>query len=252
MIHIEIDVNPPTMLSQNKDKWTRELLDSIDIYKGYGNIPKSIKDTIWTHYKHKDIREKLFASSYHKCAYCEAKPAESGNIEVEHFRPKSIYPELAFEWTNLLPICRKCNDSKSDYDTGENPIVNPSKMDPEAIFTYKYLNIVPLDDGDEKAKRTIEVCNLNSERLYDIRARLMYSLCTNEKAVANWIEEIREADTDRKRIVRINRLKDALDVLMKLTEPSEPYAGFCRDFLKNSKVYQEANRIIESGGENQG
>lgn len=245
MIHIEKDKTPPSILVQNKYKWTEELKKNIDKYGDYEKIPLSIKNAMWVHYRHHDIKEKLFASSHQKCAFCEAKPAESGNIEVEHFKPKSLYPELAFEWDNFLPVCRKCNDSKSNHDTGKEPIVDPSADDPETIFTYNFINIVPKDDKNEIATKTIEICDLNSERLYEARAKLLKALCSHEKQVKAWVKEILSADTDRKRINRINRLRDSMEILEGLINSEQPYAGFCRYFLNNSNVYQEAKKIIE-------
>ncbi len=245
MIHIEKDKTPPSILVQNKDDWTAELKDNIVRYGGYEKIPLNIKNSMWVHYRHQDIKEKLFASSHQKCAFCEAKPAESGNIEVEHFKPKSLYPELAFEWDNFLPVCRKCNDSKSNHDTGIEPIVDPSCDDPETIFTYSFINIIPKDDKNEIADRTIEICDLNSERLYEARAKLLKALCSHEKQVKAWIQEILLADTQRKRITRINRLRDSMEILESLTNSDQPYAGFCRFFLNNSKVYREAKKILE-------
>lgn len=245
MIHIEKDKTPPSILVQNKDDWTAELKDNIVRYGGYEKIPLNIKNSMWVHYRHQDIKEKLFASSHQKCAFCEAKPAESGNIEVEHFKPKSLYPELAFEWDNFLPVCRKCNDSKSNHDTGIEPIVDPSCDDPETIFTYSFINIIPKDDKNEIADRTIEICDLNSERLYEARAKLLKALCSYEKQVKAWIQEILLADTQRKRITRINRLRDSMEILESLTNSDQPYAGFCRFFLNNSKVYREAKKILE-------
>lgn len=245
MIHIEKDKTPPSILVQNKYKWTEELKNNIAKYGDYEKIPLSIKNAMWVHYRHHDIKEKLFASSHQKCAFCEAKPAESGNIEVEHFKPKSLYPELAFEWDNFLPVCRKCNDSKSNHDTGKEPIVDPSSDDPETIFTYNFINIVPKDDKNEIATKTIEICDLNSERLYEARAKLLKALCSHEKQVKAWVKEILSADTDRKRINRINRLRDSMEILEGLINSEQPYAGFCRYFLNNSNVYQEAKKIIE-------
>lgn len=244
MIYIKKDTTPPSILVQNKNEWTKELRDNIKRYGGYENIPQEIKNSMWIHYRHKDIKEKLFASSYQKCAFCEAKPAESGNIEVEHFKPKSLYPDLAFDWDNFLPVCRKCNGSKSAHDTGKEPIINPCYDDPETIFTYEFINIIPIDDKNEIADRTIEICDLNSERLYEARAKLLKALCSHEKQVKSWLKEIATADTDRKRITRINRLRDSLEILESLTASEQPYAGFCRCFLNKSKVYEEAKKLI--------
>ena len=88
-----------------------------------------------------------------------------------------------------MPVCRKCNDSKSNHDTGKEPIVDPSSDDPELIFTYNFINIVPKDDKNEIADRTIEICDLNSERLYEARAKLLKALCSHEKQVKAWVKD---------------------------------------------------------------
>lgn len=245
MIHIKIDENPPQILLDNAKIWTEELQNSIKQYGGYAKVPKEIKESMWVHYRHTSIKEKLFASSYNKCAFCEAKPGESGNIEVEHFKPKSLYPDFAFEWKNLLPVCRKCNDSKSNHDTVKEPIINPSIEDPENLFTYNYLNIEAMDESDIIAERTIEVCNLNSERLYEVRAKLLHALCSFEKQAKEWIKEIESSKTPRKRINRINKLRDSVEILEKMAGSEQTNAGFCRYFLNNSKTYKKAKQLFE-------
>ena len=59
------------------------------------------------------IRDALKAIYRNKCAYCETRFNRS-YIKIEHYRPKSIYYALAYSWSNLLPICDKCNTKKSD------------------------------------------------------------------------------------------------------------------------------------------
>ena len=49
-------------------------------------------------------------SGAHRCMYCE----DSAANEVEHFRPKSLYPELVFAWMNYLYVCGICNKAKSN------------------------------------------------------------------------------------------------------------------------------------------
>src|SRR5437016_3624190 len=40
-----------------------------------------------------------------RCMYCEDSCAD----EVEHFRPKDLYPEACFVWENYLFSCGRCN-----------------------------------------------------------------------------------------------------------------------------------------------
>ena len=78
-------------------------------------------------YGRKSIKKAVFLSKgppfYGKCAYCEAPIADYQHGDIEHFRPKAGvtdehdrpiknhpgYYWLAYDWTNLLPSCAKCN-----------------------------------------------------------------------------------------------------------------------------------------------
>lgn len=40
-----------------------------------------------------------------KCNYCEHNEA----ADIEHIAPKSLFPELAFVWTNYILACKQCN-----------------------------------------------------------------------------------------------------------------------------------------------
>lgn len=50
-------------------------------------------------------------SGHRRCAYCEDSVAD----EIEHFRPKDIYPEAVFRWENYLYACGPCNGPKNNH-----------------------------------------------------------------------------------------------------------------------------------------
>jgi len=91
----------PKFLQENKEKWTVELING-------GNFS-------W-HKKQKELLEKLKSMTKNHCAFCDdlISPLGSDVSEIEHFKPKEKYKKLAFEWTNLFPICRHCNGTKKD------------------------------------------------------------------------------------------------------------------------------------------
>ena len=77
------------------------------------------------------IRKALLDMSNSKCCYCECLVGKgTKEMHVDHFQPKSIYPDLVVQWENLLPSCSQCNKSKSDHDTVQEPIINPTKDNP--------------------------------------------------------------------------------------------------------------------------
>lgn len=237
---------PPQIIIDNQEQWTKDLNEAITLYGAYDKIPPEEKKSLLVHYRHDDIKQALFASSFNKCAFCECKPGESGNIEVEHFAPKSIYPDLTFDWDNLLPSCRKCNEAKSDFDTITEPIVDPSKTDPEKLFTYNYLRICPINNcpQEQAVKNTIDVYNLNSSRLYDVRAKLIKSLTEYTDELKEKLDSIAKADTPRKQKIRITKLRNSLEKIDQLLEDSSVYAGYCRWFMSQCCEYMQAKRLI--------
>ena len=68
----------------------------------------------------------LLEMGRNKCAYCECNIAEESKyMEVEHYKPKSLYPDDVLNWDNLLPSCKRCNGQKDNHDVVSQPIVNP-------------------------------------------------------------------------------------------------------------------------------
>lgn len=247
MIKIEKPAEPK-VLADNKVMWTQNLLDAINTYGEYSKIPEPEKAKLLTHYRHRDIQDTLFACSHYKCAFCECIPGEGGNIEVEHFEPKSLYPDLAFEWDNFLPSCRRCNEAKSDSDTRTSPIINPANEDPEQLLTYSFLRIKPLSGSgqESKAQETIDVCNLNCERLYKARSVLMKSITGYIDELDDKLVWISEADTEQKRKYRITKLKNSLTVIDSLTSAESAFSGYAKWFIEQCPEYHKAKCIVSS------
>src|SRR5262245_8650268 len=58
------------------------------------------------------IKRELAAISYgvSRCAYCEDSAAD----EIEHIWPKSLFPQLTFQWSNYAFACGPCNGPKGN------------------------------------------------------------------------------------------------------------------------------------------
>lgn len=238
----------PNVLNENERVWTSRLSAAITEYGSYSELPKKLKEKLLVHYRHRDIKDSLFASSLQKCAFCETKPGESGNIEVEHFAPKSIYPSLAFTWSNFLPACRKCNGSKDTHDSLREPIVNPYDIDPEEVFHYKDIKIAANDNKHrDSGELTIKVCGLNSVRLMQPRADILVSLHSFSEALEEAIADFNEVDSERKKIARKRKIREALEAIERMANPSEKFSGFCKNYLKNCQSYNTAKQLVETG-----
>lgn len=235
----------PLFLIKNQKDLRDKLMDAVKQYKGYDNIPKKEKDNLIKSYRHEDIKSSLFKSSNQKCAFCESIPGDSGYLEVEHYHPKSLYPNETFKWNNLLPSCKRCNIPKSNWDTKKHPIINPYDHNPDDYFEYRALKIVVKDDAIDKAiaNNTIEVCDLNSHRLFKPRAELLIALSDYELDLEECMKDIGEADTLIKRKNKIMKLIDSIEIIEDNVNSERSYSAFSKDFLNNSEVYQNAKKI---------
>jgi uncharacterized protein (TIGR02646 family) len=61
-----------------------------------------------------ELKDFLFDLFDDTCAYCECSLKATSYGAVEHYRPKHPYDWLAYEVTNYLPTCTRCNTNKSD------------------------------------------------------------------------------------------------------------------------------------------
>jgi uncharacterized protein (TIGR02646 family) len=75
-------------------------------------------------YQNPELRKALDRLFKEKCAYCEATNNLTSPMQVEHYRPKSVYYWLAADWSNLLPSCGHCNNGKR----AKFPLRDPRKQ----------------------------------------------------------------------------------------------------------------------------
>lgn len=70
---------------------------------------------IWYSQKcYRDTRDALLVNTQYHCAFCDGFVGNEGRQTLEHFRPKSQYPDLAFCWDNLFPCCDVCQSAKGE------------------------------------------------------------------------------------------------------------------------------------------
>jgi len=63
------------------------------------------------------LRYEALKRSGGKCECCGATPDTSGQpLHVDHIKPKSVYPHLQYELSNLQVLCADCNVGKGNWD----------------------------------------------------------------------------------------------------------------------------------------
>lgn len=128
-----------------------------------------------------EIRDCLREMQGHRCGYCEASVDDFGH-HIEHFRRKSIFPQLTFTWDNLLLCCGKddcCGHYKDNNGWPYDPetLVNPTVDEPDDFFYFRESGVIDVRSGCDdarahRARETLRVLNLNHwGRLRPMRAR---------------------------------------------------------------------------------
>ncbi|MBV5296589.1 MAG: TIGR02646 family protein [Rhodoferax sp.] len=102
-----------------------------------------------------------------RCMYC----LDSHGADIEHFRPKTVYPKRMYEWPNLLLCCTECGRFKGNQFplSGKQALlIDPTREDP-----WKHLDFDPvtgnisarfdvrLNDWSAKGAATVDVLKLD-------------------------------------------------------------------------------------------
>ena len=180
-----IDRGPePSNIQEYANRYTQEWIDHSQ------NRAEKRPESHWG-----DFRNLLAECSRNVCWYCERlcqRDVEDigKSPTVDHFRPLSLFPKLAYEWTNWIFSCHRCNVDNKDDAWPPSGYVDPSTADeqerPEQYFDYDSDTgmITPRAglsaEARTRAMRTIDDLGLNK---IDVRS---YRLDWTRRFIADW------------------------------------------------------------------
>lgn len=106
----------------------------------------------WRSYKGTAVNQilisKLRLLSNDHCCFCDKHAHEQDSDSIEHFKPKHIYPKVAYAWSNLFLCCTGCQKRAKGWKTYEHkqhlvlkPDVASYSFDKYFIFDSKTGNI---------------------------------------------------------------------------------------------------------------
>ena len=164
----------PKVLEDNAKKWTTDYLAAKKEYEADKTNSDKLRKFKTTEgkYNQNEVKLALRAMFHEKCAYCESYTTHVSYSEIEHFKPKSKYPELCFEWNNMNFSCEICNGKahKGDKFPLENengPIINPVEENPDNHFKFIYNKewdqaiVIPIGT---RAETTVDIFKLNDRQ----------------------------------------------------------------------------------------
>lgn len=77
--------------------------------------PAPIKDFYFSR-EWRALRYRVLREYGSRCQCCGATPESSKQVHVDHIKPRSKFPHLELEFTNLQVLCEDCNMGKSNID----------------------------------------------------------------------------------------------------------------------------------------
>ncbi len=178
-------------------------------------------------------------SGAERCGYCEDSYAD----EIEHIKPKTLYPEATFIWRNYLYACGPCNGPKNNRfvvfspangakvdvtrkrgepvvppEAGDPVLINPRRENPLEFMWLDLINtfyFLPMGDEDSqtyiRAEYTIEVLRLN-ERDYLLAAR--------EEAFDSYRARLSEYVIKRNQGAKVSQLNNLINSLKRMGQPT--------------------------------
>ena len=67
-------------------------------------------------YEWRKVRMEALKKYGAKCQCCGATPAHGAVMNVDHIKPRKLYPHLALDLNNLQVLCHDCNHGKGNWD----------------------------------------------------------------------------------------------------------------------------------------
>ena len=183
---------------------------------------KAFFPTTWG--RAKDAIEKI---SHRKCAYCETPINAKRSGQVEHFKPKALFPTLAYDWDNYFLACGGCNGPKWDKWPASGSYVRPDQGDPEKRFTFTQDGKIKAAPGDGDASSTVRDLDMNQAWLVGWRKK---TIDKELEQLQDLIDEGRGGAEIRAAVIRVAKKQ-----WKRLTEdPTVPYSVAVRQCFKRA------------------
>lgn len=105
----------------------------------------------------------LVAQTDAHCSYCDGFPLMSADETIDHFKPKSKYPNDVCNWENLYVACAHCQKVKGDKF--DDLLIRPDELSYDFNAYYFYdltehkIKILP-NLPSEKSKRAEVTCQI--------------------------------------------------------------------------------------------
>jgi hypothetical protein len=209
-------------------------------------------------YGSKTVKDKLKIIYKCKCAFCESNTHVGAHKDVEHYRPKTRYYWLGYEWSNLLLACQICNrDFKSihfpilvevnritthplsktgEFDREQCPITSdnlkkevPLLLHPAIDNPQDHLRFLAngmVEGTTRKGIESIKVYGLRRDTLQKARENIVFQL--RKDILSEYKHNV--PDTER---IKIEIYKAIDKLVARIANEESEYIGYTMAILEN-------------------
>lgn len=103
-------------LKPKKKKKAKPHGKSMPANKVFVNNTDVTSDDFLSTYDWRKLRMMALKKYSPKCMCCGATPATGAVINVDHIKPRKLFPHLALDINNLQILCHTCNHGKGNWD----------------------------------------------------------------------------------------------------------------------------------------
>jgi HNH endonuclease len=105
----------------------------IGLVKPQDQRPKSVhenvsRDAFLETYEWRKVRMHALKKYGARCQCCGASPSDGAVMNVDHIKPRKLFPQLALDVDNLQVLCHECNHGKGNWDQTD---WRPEEIEPE-------------------------------------------------------------------------------------------------------------------------
>jgi 5-methylcytosine-specific restriction endonuclease McrA len=118
-----VNLNLDHIVGKNKT----EKIKSCSVQSAAAKPPKSDKpktvagvdvasDAFLSTFQWRKVRMEALKKYGPRCQCCGATPATGAVMNVDHIKPRKLFPNLALDLSNLQVLCHECNHGKGNWD----------------------------------------------------------------------------------------------------------------------------------------
>lgn len=79
-------------------------------------LAASRSDNFLSSYEWRKVRMQALKRYGARCQCCGASPSDGAVMNVDHIKPRKLFPNLALNVDNLQILCHACNHGKGNWD----------------------------------------------------------------------------------------------------------------------------------------